>query len=277
MTIGTASLSDLANRFSTDKGTQAKEAHGYSLVYDLVLSGLRDKEFNLLELGLAIGGPELGGDVGRKVVRSPSVEMWIEYFPKAQIYGADISDFSKLNYDRFTFVQVDCSEPKEVRCILEFGVKFDVIIDDASHAAFHQQVTFANLFQALQPGGLFVIEDLHWQPEEYKRQLPSVPDTSRWLLDFQKTGVLTPTAGATIDQVRDLSSKIHSVTLYTKAELDAAARLFNCLHGLEQLKVHEVSWHKLLPDIASYGPKRALKARLKRNKVKLAIIQKAWD
>jgi hypothetical protein len=41
---------------------------------------------------------------------------------------------------------------------------FDVIIDDASHASRHQQIALDVLFSFVKPGGLYIIEDLHWQP-----------------------------------------------------------------------------------------------------------------
>ncbi|MEQ8268840.1 MAG: hypothetical protein RH982_16720 [Parvibaculum sp.] len=268
------SLTELANRYGTDKGTQTKEAHGYSLVYDLLFSGFRLGEFNLLEIGLAIGGPELGGDPGREVVRSPSVEMWIEHFPHARIYGADISDFSKLDYDRFTFTQVDCSKPEDVRRILGLGVKFDIIIDDASHASYHQQVTLANLFPALKPGGLFIIEDLHWQPGEYERSLPQVPKTADWLATLLKAGELTPTAGVTADQARLLSREIQSLSLYTKAELDEGAHQFNRSHALPPRPSHQLSWSDLPGDAAKRGLKKSIRDRLRKRQVKLAVMQR---
>src|SRR5438445_13894138 len=42
----------------------------------------------------------------------------------------------------------------------------DIIIDDGSHASVHQHLTLGVLFPSLKPGGLFVIEDLDWQPPE---------------------------------------------------------------------------------------------------------------
>lgn len=50
------SLTRLANSLKTDKGTQAVATHGYSLIYDMLLGGLRDRpDVNLLEMGLTIG------------------------------------------------------------------------------------------------------------------------------------------------------------------------------------------------------------------------------
>jgi len=43
----------------------------------------------------------------------------------------------------------------------------DIIIDDASHASHHQQNAFLTLFPKLRSGGLYIIEDLRWQPKTY--------------------------------------------------------------------------------------------------------------
>ena len=64
-------LTALANAAGTDKGTRCGAAHGYSLIYDMVLSPLKERrDVDLLEMGLAIGGPELSGAVDRVVERS---------------------------------------------------------------------------------------------------------------------------------------------------------------------------------------------------------------
>jgi hypothetical protein len=129
-------LTELANRIGTDKGTQTGAAHGYALVYDMLLAPLRDRPgLELLEMGLAIGGPELGGDVNRSVPGAPSVAMWLEFFADARVTGFDISDFSAVRHDRFRFLRGDSGKREDVERLRRPGRGYDVILDDAAHRA----------------------------------------------------------------------------------------------------------------------------------------------
>ena len=168
-------LTQLADEYGSDKGIIAhgphNEAHKYSLIYDLLFSNLRSKEVRLLEMGLLIGGPENGRPADRETNDLPSIRMWLEFFPKAKITGLDISDFSWFEDNRFKFVKCDMNERQNIRDVLsELDNEYDVIIDDASHASTHQQFGFLELFPLLKKGGLYIIEDLHWQPKFYERQ-----------------------------------------------------------------------------------------------------------
>jgi hypothetical protein len=154
------------------------------MVYDLLFCHLRDKPFNFLEIGLAAGGPEVdGGAAERSVTDIPSVKMWREYFPKAHIYGLDISDFSAFQTEWFTFFRADCGDVDQLQRVAGSGIEFDVIIDDGSHASYHQQLTLRTLLPTLKPSGLYIIEDLDWQPTVYERELPPVKRTTEYLLE----------------------------------------------------------------------------------------------
>jgi RimJ/RimL family protein N-acetyltransferase len=56
---------------------------------------------------------------------------------------------------------------------------FDIVIDDASHVSTHQQIALASLFPHVTPGGFYIIEDLHWQPDAM--ETASVPKTRELL------------------------------------------------------------------------------------------------
>ena len=110
--------------------------------------------------------------------------MWLDYFSEANVVGFDITDFSHMSHPRFCFVQGDCGSELDLLRLAGTAAAFDVVIDDASHASFHQQLAFKVLFPKLTPGGIYIIEDLHWQSPFFEDQLPSVPKTVSFLTPF---------------------------------------------------------------------------------------------
>jgi hypothetical protein len=168
-----ATLTDLANKYKTDKGTQFGERHGYTEAYDGLFAARRQERIRLLEIGLRHDPYYV--DVDHST--SPSLEMWLEYFPRAEIIGLDIEDFSGLRKNRLTIMQGDQGSPGDLRRVAAAVGPLDIVIDDGSHASFHQQLTFVHLFPCLRPGGMYVFEDLHFQPPRLESILPSVPKT----------------------------------------------------------------------------------------------------
>lgn len=75
-------LTELADRYGTDKGSLT---HLYTNHYHLLFSPSRHDTFNMLELGLQIGGPEVDQPAHRETTDAPSVRMWLDYF--SQCHG----------------------------------------------------------------------------------------------------------------------------------------------------------------------------------------------
>ena len=282
------SLTTIANRVKTDKGTQTGAAHGYSLIYDMVFGALRDRpRIDLLEMGLAIGGPELGGDIDRDVTASPSVNMWLEYFPQAHVAGFDISDFSPIRHDRFTFLRGDSGKREDVERIRALGRTFDVILDDASHASYHQQLGLSVLFDCLKPGGLYIIEDLGWQRASIEAGLPQVPTTAQVLAEFLATGRLPPTAAIGPAEASRLEKGISAVQLLDESQLNALGDAYNRNQGLPSIR--RPGWRGkgaggrvLSPYFWLYSARRfaqELTGRKTANwqSVKLAVLQRSPD
>ncbi|MFD2740040.1 hypothetical protein ACFSUD_10700 [Sulfitobacter aestuarii] len=160
-------LTDLADRYGSDKGSRK---HRYTELYHMLFHPYRQRKITFLEMGLLIGGPEQGMDKDRETADLPSIRMWLEYFPKAQIHGLDVSDFSWFSHERFSFHRCDMDDRAEIARVAAAMPSPDIVIDDASHASHHQQNAFLEIFPKLAPGGLYVIEDLRWQPESYEQE-----------------------------------------------------------------------------------------------------------
>lgn len=229
-------LTVLADRYGSDKGTAHGDRHRYTQLYDVLLHPYRHGIGKMLELGLARGGPEaeIGGRVERQV-DSPSVAAWLEYFPTAEVYGFDISDFSHLEaaHPRFRFVRGDCGSTADLAGLRQrLGNDVDLIIDDASHASYHQQLALRELFPCLRSGGLYIIEDLHWQPAHIERALPATMPTLAWLDALRSgTGHLSPLW--TEAQLRALADAVASLTLLSNLQVPGG-RYINALAVLRK-------------------------------------------
>ena len=130
---------------------------GYTQYYENLFRGIRNNVTKVLEIGV---------ETGR------SHRLWLEYFPKATIYGFDIfkfgvDEFHKLQegnpyLDRSIMFEGDQESVDDLEKFLELhGGDFDIIIDDGGHTMRQQQISLGVLFDAVKSGGYYIIEDLH--------------------------------------------------------------------------------------------------------------------
>lgn len=201
-------LTALANAYGSDKGTAVEGAHHYTPFYEMLLGPRRGQVSRMLEIGLLRGGPEVGADRDRATGDLPSVRMWLDYFPHAMVHGFDISDFSFFRHPRFAFTRGDSGIAEDLRRIIAGGERFDFVIDDGSHASFHQQLAFQTLFPALNPGGLYLIEDLQWQSPYYESALPPTVTTASLFEHWFRTGRFPPVAAAELAGLDALAGEI---------------------------------------------------------------------
>jgi len=177
-----ANLTDLADKYGSDKGSRK---HRYTELYHMLFQPHIGREITFMEMGLLIGGPEHGVSADRETGDCPSIRMWLEYFTSARIIGLDVCDFSWFEHERFTFLRCDMDARENIREATGGIGSFDIIIDDASHASHHQQNGFLTLFPKLASGGLYIIEDLRWQPETY--ELPGITKTAALFQSYLET------------------------------------------------------------------------------------------
>jgi hypothetical protein len=154
-------LTSLANIFKTDKGDSYICSHYYTLEYEKVINEIitsfPDTKIELLEIGLNRDG----------VQSIPSLSMWNTYFHKnVSLTGFDIvSDFMVFNNGyNIRIIIGDQALTKDLKQVQDR--KYHMIIDDGYHASQHQQVSFQTLWENVEEGGYYIIEDLHWQPNK---------------------------------------------------------------------------------------------------------------
>lgn len=90
--------------------------------------------------------------------------MWDEYFDyKCKITGIDIEEkrFKKKDLENER-IKIKIGNQADGVFLRTLGdERYDLIIDDGSHVPEHQIESFNVLFEYLNSGGLYVIEDLH--------------------------------------------------------------------------------------------------------------------
>lgn len=156
-------LCSIASRNNTDKSPLtpnspfAGHRKGYTAVYEMLFSTLKNKSINFCEIGIENGG---------------SLQSFSEYFPNARLFGMELLDnkielCESLNIPRSTILKTDVSN-KEIlnRTFRSTNCMFDIIIDDASHEKEHQRNTIEIATNYLKPSGILVIEDLYRSDDE---------------------------------------------------------------------------------------------------------------
>jgi hypothetical protein len=138
---------------NSDKNTH----HSYIKdVYEEYFTEFRDKEINLLEIGVSTGA---------------SLRLWREYFSKAKIYGID--PFENPEHKKIA-TKLITNPLKDVTLIVEDAYRqesadsipdMDLIIDDGPHNYQSQVDAIKYYLPKLKPGGYMFIEDipLDWQ------------------------------------------------------------------------------------------------------------------
>lgn len=148
-------LDEIAIKHGTDKATKHPliKGHGYAPWYDDLFRSFRWKEIKFLEIG--VGGGE-------------SIRTWLEYFPRAKVFGVDnnqgTNEWNTVGDPvdvRYKFVYGDQSDPTFWKCFAaDYGSNWTIIIDDGGHKGQEVITSFEGLWPLVASGGLYCIEDL---------------------------------------------------------------------------------------------------------------------
>ena len=143
-------LSKIANKVGTDKGTNYEDSHCYTEFYQQFFE--KYEHPNILEIGTYLGR---------------SAKMFEEFYDgDCKIYSCDIIESTGYLEDVPTAEYIYVDEGRgdslfELKDRLK-DIKFDIIIDDASHVWEHQFNGLTALHDMLADGGIYVLEDLHY-------------------------------------------------------------------------------------------------------------------
>jgi len=149
---------------------------------------------NVLEIGIFSGG---------------SLGMWKNYFgDKCHIHGVDIQpECLAYQSDSVTVVIGDQGDRGFWKEFKAKAPRLDVVIDDGSHRPEDQIVTFEELLPQLNPGGVYVCEDVHDTTNRFAQYLNGfAANLNASDLDWQDDKISSPAT--------PFQAAIHSVHLY---------------------------------------------------------------
>lgn len=209
-------LNDIAveKNYITDK---MHTNHNYFyFIYENVFSEIRDTTKLVCEIGTM---PTQGATLACN-----SQRIWRDYFHNAEILALDINlnwGGEDTDMERITLKYFDQSDREQIKNMSNELNNYDVILDDGSHKMFDQQVTFANLFRSLRPGGVYVLEDLHTSKEAGAPDKQAFPwgscdpnktKTLDMLEEFNQTGKIVSDY-MTEDEMQYLNENIDAIKI----------------------------------------------------------------
>ena len=149
-------LDSLALRYGSDKCPRIK--HSYTEFYYELFKDRRKSVKKVVEIG--IGSPEnMNHYPGYKM--GASLYMWRDFFPNAQIYGADILPELMFEDRRIkTFVCDQTISMELVLLIKQTGSDIDLFIDDGCHDPMVQLFTCLTVVPLLDKKSVYVTEDV---------------------------------------------------------------------------------------------------------------------
>lgn len=120
----------------------------YFEIYHRHLQRFIGQPVNVLEIGVYSGG---------------SLEMWRSYFgDKSHIYGVDIEEVCRKHESKHVSIFIgDQGDRRFWKTFKETAPGIDILIDDGGHTPEQQRITLEEMLPRLNPGGVYVCEDVH--------------------------------------------------------------------------------------------------------------------
>lgn len=165
-------LSELANSYETDKGTEDPKNLSwfrdypdntclhYTKTYEKYMEQHRFSNISMLEIGVC-----------DKRFPYASIKMWMGYFKNVDFYAVDnfwghnindkLSDIEYLNSNAVNFIYADqgsFDDWDQLNTLYPF--KFDFIVEDGSHWPNHMMISLWKSIGIIKSGGYYFMEDI---------------------------------------------------------------------------------------------------------------------
>lgn len=183
--------SDKASRLPDDETCYPWIAHTYDALYEFLFPTARESVRRVFECGIGSADATVPSNMGPDGQPGASLRMWRDFFPRAQIVGADIDPNILFQESRIaTFLVDQCSQASIEQLWEAVGPgQFDLMVDDGLHTSAAARSLFEGSIHRLAPTGWYVIEDVLLEEFPlYEKWLQAwsgpkwfaVPDGERW-------------------------------------------------------------------------------------------------
>lgn len=156
--------------YGSDKGHPMGEGHhSYTHYYHELFQGIRNEPIRIFELGLGTNNLDYPSNMGVDGKPGASLRGWKQYFPRAQVFGADIDAGILFNEHRIKTYQCDQNDGNSIRNMWsqpDLAEDFDIIIEDGLHIFNSNVHFFENSCHKLKVGGVFIIEDVMYYTQQ---------------------------------------------------------------------------------------------------------------
>jgi Methyltransferase domain len=141
-------MNPLEDYFLRNRDALLNKWFHYFDVYDRHFARFRGQEIVMVEIGVYHGG---------------SLGMWKSYFgPQLRLVGVDINPRARKFADEQVDIVIgDQSDRTFLRRLCERYPRIDILLDDGGHSMEQQITTFEEMFDAVAPDGVYLVEDCH--------------------------------------------------------------------------------------------------------------------
>lgn len=165
-------LDSLCNRHGSDKGGDGTVVHPYPWRHhtytdflSLLFETYRQQIKLVFECGIGTNNPSVPSSMGVAGMPGASLRVWRDYFPNAEIIGADIDEAILFEEERIHTYLVDQRSPTSVEKLWkQIGLTgFDLMIDDGLHEFEAGKTLFLGSIGSLSTNGTYIIEDVTYE------------------------------------------------------------------------------------------------------------------
>lgn len=157
-------LCKIMKELGSDKGSPTGgNEHNYTTYYHAIFAPLRDQPLRIFEMGIGSIDEKIPSNMGAAGRPGASLRGWKAFFPKAQVFGADIDPKTMFREERIDTFYCDMTKPAVIATMWKapaLAGDLDIIVEDGLHV-FDAQVTFfENAVHKLATGGVYIMEDV---------------------------------------------------------------------------------------------------------------------